>query len=448
MKRLSCGIILFAIILNCHALALAEEDILTIAVMTASDAMNLPAEEAFFKRYPNAVIEYHLYTEEQLNTMLIAGTIEFDLAILPYQTMLNMAKKGYLASVEQVLEKDGYPDQLIDLSDLLTIEGWVFALPVSIAQQFWIWDADIATQAGVSMPEADAWTWADYAECAKEFPKDTDDDGKADTYLMYGSCLPAYPAFRNVNLNMFTQYAAQYTDFEMFAEQYLDLFRENITGDALLDMASDTDAASQVLIQEASASNPIDILDNSAADEQSDSITISQADEQSGYRFLTPPLLDKNNVSYVGSMSVCGVLKQAKRADLAAAFLQGMVLEDALDYGTFAANEQLVSREAPEYMYFDENGSFAPNFTNQDNALVYRISAGRNIPIISFVYSQTAFAKSQDFRAKLSIDTFLMGRDFYDSAWSYFQEWYYGRIDDAELIRNMQYLFGIAGGIR
>ena len=85
---------------------------------------------------------------------------------------------------------------------------------------------------------------------------------------------------------------------------------------------------------------------------------------------------------------------------------------------------------------------------NQNNALVYRVSAGRNISVISFVYSKAAFAKSQDFREKLSIDTFLMGRDFYDSAWSYFQAWYYGHIDDVELIRNMQYLFGIAGGIR
>lgn len=448
MKRLFCGIILLVTLLNCHAFALAEEDILTIAVVTASDAMNLPAEEAFFKRYPSTVIEYRLYTEEQLNTMLIAGTPEFDLAILPYQTLLNMAKKGYLAPVDQVLEQNGYPSQLIDLSDLLTIDDWVFALPVSVAQQFWIWNEDIAAQIGVSMPEADAWTWADYAEFSREFPYDADGDGKADTYLMYGSCLPAYPAFHNVNLNMFTQYAAQFTDFDAFGEQYLDLFRENITGEALLDMENDSEAASEIMIQEASASNPIDILSSSLPDEQADSMSFSQTDEQSGYRFLTPPLLDKNNVSYVGSMSACGMLKQAGRADLAAAFLQGMVSEDALDYGTFAVSEQLVSCEAPEYMYFDENGSFAPNFTNQDDALVYQVSAGRNIPVISFVYSKAAFAKSQDFREKLSIDTFLMGRDFYDSAWAYFQEWYYGHIDDAELIQNMQYLFGVARGIR
>ena len=438
MKRIICGIIVSAILLNCHIFALAEDDVLTIAVVTESDAMNLPAEEAFFKRHPNAVIEYHLYTEEQLNTMLITGTSEFDLAILPYQIMLNMAKKGYLTSLDQVLEQDDYPVQLIDLSDLLTIDDWVFALPVSVAQQFWIWDEEIAAQIGISMPEEDAWTWADYAEYAKNFPQDTDSDGKADTYLMYGSCLPAYPAFHNVNLNMFTQYAARSTDFEAFGERYLELFKETLTSDALLDMEDNSDVAPEVLIREASADNPIGIMTES----------LVEVEEQSGYRFLTPPLLDDNDISYVGSMSACGILKHAKREDLASSFLQGMVSEDALAYSTFSLDTQLVSKERPKYAYFDESGSFAPNFVNQNNARSYRVAAGRNIPVISFLYSQEAFEKSQVFREKLSVDTFLMGRDFYDSAWANFQEWYYGHIDDAELVQNMQYLFGIARGIR
>lgn len=448
MKRIICGILVFVALLNSPVFALAENDVLTIAVVAASDALNLPAEEAFFKRFPNAVIEYRLYTEEQLNTTLIAGTPEFDLAILPYPLLLNMAKKGYLAPVDSALGSSGYPSQLLDLSDLLTLDDRVFALPVSVAQTFWIWDADAAALIGLSMPEADAWTWADYAEYAKKLPQDADGDGNADTYLMYGSCLPAYPAFHNVNLNMFTQYAAQFSDFEAFGDQYLDLFREIITGDALLDMSAPSDAASEVLIREASAANPIDILNLSLADDSSESIQFSQTGEQSGYRFLPPPLLDESSPRYAGSMTACGMLKHARREDLASAFLQGMVSEDALDYGTFAGDDQLVSSEPPKHLYFDESGSFAPAFTNQDHALAYRVSAGRSIPVVSFAYSRAAFAKSQKFREKLSVDTFLMGRDFYDSAWSYLQEWYNGHIDDAALVQRMQYLFGVARGIR
>lgn len=236
MKRIFYGIMVAILLLHCCVFALAEEEVLTIAVLYSSDAENLPAEEAFFKRYPNAVIEYRLYTEEQLNTMLMTGTAEFDLAILPYQNMLNMAKKGYLTSINEVLGQDEYPEQLVDWSNLLTIDDWIFALPVSVAQQFWIWDENVATKAGLSMPEGNMWTWEDYANYATKLPKDTDGDGIADVYLMYGSYLLEYPLFRKVNLNMFTQYTVHFTDFDVFGAQYLDLFKEVLTGDALLDI--------------------------------------------------------------------------------------------------------------------------------------------------------------------------------------------------------------------
>lgn len=434
MKRIFCGIMVAILLLHCCMFALAEEEVLTIAVLYSSDAENLPAEEAFFKRYPNAVIEYRLYTEEQLNTMLMTGTAEFDLAILSYQNMLNMAKKGYLTSINEVLGQDKYPEQLVDWSNLLTIDDWIFALPVSVAQQFWVWDENVATKAGLSMPEGNMWTWEDYANYATKLPKDTDGDGIADAYLMYGSCLLEYPLFRKVNLNMFTQYTAHFTDFDVFGAQYLDLFKEVLTSDALLDMEDNSDA--EVVLRVTSNDNPIYVLDGT--------LTV----DSSGWRFLPPPLLDANDVAYAGTMSACGMLKQVGQKELATAFLQGMVSEERLKYCTFANAEQFISQKRPTYMYFDANGEFSPQFVEQNDAQVYRVSAGRNIPTISFLYSEEAYEKSQEFREKLSINTFMLGRDFYDSAWANFQEWYLGNINDAQLIQNMDYLFGVANGIR
>ena len=367
--------------------------------------------------------------------MLITGTTEFDMAILPYQTLLNMAKKGLLAPVSQAIDQSAYPDQLIDMSELLTIDDWVFALPMNIAQTFWIWDESIAAQAGISYPEEAAWSWEDYAELANQFPRDADGDGMADIYLMYGSYLPAYPAFESVNLNMFTQYAAQQSDFAAFAEQYLELFREILVSDALLNINEDTGSFC-VLIQEASADTPLDIMNGSLVE------------EQGGFRFLAPPLLDSRNIQYAGSMSACAMMKNADRNDLAAAFLRAMISEDALHYGVFRKNTRLISRNPPKQMYFDENGDFEPVFMEQDGRNAYRVAAGRDIPVISFVYSDDAFALSQDFRAKLTIDTFLMGRDFYDAAWANFQEWYVGHLNNEQLIEGMEYLFGIARGQR
>ena len=434
MKRVF-GWLLILALLSCSFTAGAENDMLVIAVLQESDAMNLPAEEAFFKQYPSAMIEYRLYTEEQLNTMLITGTKEFDMAILPYPTLFNMAKKGLLAPVNQSINQSTYPDQLIDLSGLLTIDDWVFALPMSIAQPFWIWNESIAAPAGVSYPEKAAWSWVDYAELANQFPKDVDGDGMVDTYLMYGSYLPAYPAFESVNLNMFTQYAAQHSDFDSFAEQYLELFREILVSDALMNIKEDTGSFC-VLIQEASADNPLDILDGALVE------------ELGGYRFLAPPLLDPENIRYAGSMSACAMMKNADRDDLAAAFLRAMISEDALHYGVFRQNNRLISRKPPKQMYFDENGDFAPVFMERDGRIAYRVAAGRDIPVISFIYSDDAFALSQDFREKLIIDTFLMGRDFYDAAWANFQEWYVGHLNNEQLTEAMAYLFGIARGQR
>lgn len=53
MKRIFCGIMVAILLLHCCMFALAEEEVLTIAVTSSSDARNLPAEEAFFKRYPD-----------------------------------------------------------------------------------------------------------------------------------------------------------------------------------------------------------------------------------------------------------------------------------------------------------------------------------------------------------------------------------------------------------
>lgn len=184
MNKLLSGILVLVLVFFCCSVTgFAENETLVIAVVQSTDAMNIPVEEAFFKAYPNASIEYHLYTENQLNTMLITNTSEFDLVILPYPNLLNMAKKGYLVPMEQILGLRDYPESLIDLSDILTLGSEVFALPVSIAQQFWIWDANIAEQIGISYP-ADAWIWADYIEIAKCFPKDINGDGRRESYLM------------------------------------------------------------------------------------------------------------------------------------------------------------------------------------------------------------------------------------------------------------------------
>ena len=447
MKKLICAVMTFALLMHCvvfSSFASAEENVLKIAVISESYAQNLTLEEAFFESNPNATIEYRLYTEEQFNVMMLTGKMGCDLVILPYNYALNLAEKGHLTPVDQALGLDGYPEQLLDVSQLLTTEAGIFGLPVHVWQTCWVWDISAGKKAGIDMPQND-WTWADYAACARNFPKDIDGDGKADVYLMRGGCLSAYPAFQNVNTGLFEQYVGAYDEFDTFAEKYLPLFREILVSDALL--ALDDTSGAAAVIQGKYSGNPIALID--ADIERSDTFAVTMYIEgQEGYRFVTPPLLDAGNVAYKGNMSVCAMPKSAANKDLAKAFLRAMISDRALDYAFFGKDEFLVGKNPPKYAYIDDEGRFFPQFEAQGKANIYRVSAGRDIPVLSFAYSDEAYALAQDFREKLSIDTIPMSRDFYDAAWTYFQDWYLGSMSDEELTRNMQYLFALAKGVR
>ena len=115
--------------------AVAENDTqrLVIAVTSEEDAYNLPIEEAFFQENPNITIEYRLYSEEQLNSILMTNQADFDIVILNYQTLLGMAERDYLLTLDQI-GLETYPEELLDVSGLLTYNEKLFALPSSINQ--------------------------------------------------------------------------------------------------------------------------------------------------------------------------------------------------------------------------------------------------------------------------------------------------------------------------
>lgn len=446
MKRIF-ALLLSLVLLSALIPAQAEaESSLIIGVVSQTDAWNVVLEEAFFETHPDVTIEYRLYTEEQLNALMLTGESDLDLVILPYATLLNMAQKGYLASVYEALGQDTYPEQLLDYSELLTCNGELFALPVSVSQSFWIWDNQVAAKIGIEMPDADSWTWDAYAELARKLPckvETKDGEDEPDVYLMQGAKVMSYPEFSNVNLGMFKQYAAQYTDFDLFAEKYLDLFREIICNDALLSMQSDE---GQVLLMQAASDTPLHVLSYEFPYVyETDTITVQMTiDEMDGYRLLPPAKLDENQQTYAGTMTACSVLKTAPHDDLAAAFIQSMISPKALEYALLHNEDHLVGHELPTFYYFDMNSSTMPVFTIQNETSVYRVTAGREILISEFMYSREAFEKAQEYRSKLAINTVLLSRDFYDAAWSNLSEWYGGRMTDAELIDAMNFLFGMA----
>lgn len=107
-----------------------------IAVDSEESALNLSVEEAFFKGNPNVTIEYRLYSPKQLNSVLMSNQADFDMIITGYAGLMDMVEKDYLLTLDQI-GMETYPAKLLDVSELLTYNGKLFALPISIRQEAW-----------------------------------------------------------------------------------------------------------------------------------------------------------------------------------------------------------------------------------------------------------------------------------------------------------------------
>lgn len=158
MKKICSAVLCLALMLSFVSPCCAEENTLVIAILNEYQAMNLSTEEAFFASHPDATIEYRIISQDKLSAALLSGAYDFDLSILPYQNALNMAKKGYFVSVSEQLEIDGYPENLLDVSSLLTCDDEVFGLPLSISQAFMSWNNAVAEMANLEYPDMSSWS--------------------------------------------------------------------------------------------------------------------------------------------------------------------------------------------------------------------------------------------------------------------------------------------------
>ena len=429
MKRLIVFMLVFSFFIptNAHM----EKHSLKIIVTNENDSLNYQIEEAFFMFHPDTDIEYILYTEDQLFSHLLAGTTDADLVILPYHILVSMEEKGYLAYLDDAAGLTSYPEQMIDISTWLTKNDKLFALPVSISQNSWYWNEKAGESIGLEYPGDGAWSWEDYAKLADQFPYDSDQDGKADTYIMYGSSNNTYPALKNANIEMLVQYLVSYQEFDTFRQKYLDLFRQIVVDDALLNINTQSTNKQQVLLG-VNGYNPIASVDHTSI-------------EDDGYiLFMPPPTLDGKDGPYFGYLNACAILKNAVSPDLAADYIRVMASEEALNYTVFGLYDNMLSKALPEAEYYIDDDSLLPVFISEGSFPVYRISSDRPLMMIEFTQSEKAFEIAQRYRSKLIVNAFPFGRDFYDAAFAAVQEWIYGNIDDDGLTERMNFLLGIA----
>lgn len=399
-----------------------EEERLIIAIGEASDALQLNAEEAFFRVHPNGVIEYRLYdSREQFEAMLMTNP-DFDVAIVKDYMVSIMAKKDYLQPMDE-LGINEYPQTLLDYEEELSYDGKLMGLPESVSQTYWTWNASAARKAGLKKPVTDGvWTWQEYLELARQLPKDTDGDGEPDVYLMYGTGLMTYPELQNVDVGILESYIDRYPEeMERFWTDYFDIFKELMMSEALLN-GEEAYGKKQVLI----AQSPLTPI------EQMDSV-------------LPMPVFDEVDCGQLGRISAWVVNKNATHMELAADFMKAYTLESTHAIAVDEYETNLVSRNKPPYRVKNVK-NILPTFEVKNGIRVAEVRAGRNIWKVSF--SSSGFVSSQKYRENFAVEKITStpgGRaDFYGTLWTYLHDWTVGNITEQEMQEGINYLVNMA----
>lgn len=455
------------------ATAEKTEQRLVIAITSEEDALNLPIEEAFFKNNPNVTIEYRLYSSNQLNSLLMTNQADFDIIISGYTRMMDMAEKDYLLTLDQI-GLEAYPAELLDVSELLTYNGKMFALPISIGQEAWFIHYELSEQNNIEYPAKDGvWTWDDYLEFSKQFPLTFGENGEKNLYMMTGTSLLDFPSLQNIQIDMFLNCLKLYpNDIERFFTDYFPTFRQTLKSDALLPMELDesrlerAERTNDLLVVTTGDDNPIVLMQSCMTREgylntlelmHDPNLTFSgdgPTEEEivneilpslNSWMLLPVPLFDKNDVRYLGYMTACGIMKNAEHKELAAKFIETMYSQEALDVGVVMGETAFIGRECPRQLILDKY-AYYPVFMDENGTQVYTVEAGRSFNYIPFtsMYAEHMYYEAQEYRSHLAVTRFHAQRDFYNAVWSYLQEWYLGHISDAELQESVTYLVEMA----
>lgn len=471
MRRLL--IILLCLTMLIPALPVTAEEEpqrLIIAVDSEESALNLSVEEAFFKGNPNVTIEYRLYSPKQLNSVLMTNQADFDMVISDYATLMDVAEKDYLLPLDQI-GLETYPEKLLNVSELLTYNGKLFALPISIQQEAWFIHYELSEQNNIEYPAKDGvWTWDEYLEFSKKFPISFGENGEKHLYMMTGTSLLDFPSLQNIQVEMFTNYLKLYPkDIERFFTDYFPTFRQTLKSDALMPMELNEsrflreERTNDLLVVKSTEDNPIGMMQsfmvregwlNTLENLRNPNLTVEGITEEEvleilptldSWMLLPVPVFDKDDVRYLGYMTACGIMKNAEHKELAAKFIEAMYSQEALDTGVLTGEAAFMGRQCPSQLIIDKY-AYYPVFTDEDGTQVYTVEAGRSFECWPFTsaYAEHMYYEAQEYRSHLAVTRFHAQRDFYNAVWSYLQEWYLGHISDAELQESVTYLVEMA----
>lgn len=343
MKRMFVCICVVVLAVSAFNLGFAQEaepkatTTLRIGVVSPYDANNAAFEHSWLSQYPDISIVYHLYTPEQLRTLLAANNCPVDILIVNNLFRDSLANSGLLVDLYEDGAVASWPEHYIDIKRHCEVEGRLVSLPRAMQQFFFGWSDELALMLGIEKPPVD-WSWDDLLNLAREANTDPDGDGIKDAYLFYGS-MNNRNGLANYLDDYFNQYLCQYgarADGQS-AEKLEALFamqKELLALDVLLPMGSpapvfqDNEA---ILFKFYSAQGPV----------TSNSLYFSDT------QWLPLPVIDKDQPGYIALMTFYCVLKSAPNPEAARLAMQMLAQPEYQDKG-YGKSEEIFIKDLPK----------------------------------------------------------------------------------------------------
>jgi len=171
----------------------------------------LYAKKLFQKKYPDKIIKVKQGSskviggyDKEVNKKIMAGDKDFDIFFTSYPSS-HLRNKTYYDLSDYTSLVSALKKMQSGIGKNCTYKNTVFGVPFDIAVLSWQLNENLAKKLGITVPEG-SWTLDQFYDLAKKARKDSDGDGKADTYLAeVGSRTPLI-------LNVIDQYNAMHLD--------------------------------------------------------------------------------------------------------------------------------------------------------------------------------------------------------------------------------------------
>lgn len=142
--------------------------------------------DAYKKQHPNVQIEIQQVPGAQYYQRLkiqFAAGVAPDIMQLAYDQLPSFADRNTLEPLDHLIQRDHFPvsQMFPELLPALRYRGSFYGLPRGWTTFVLYYNRDMFRKAGVPFPH-EGWTWDEFLEACRKTTRDTDGDGRLDTF--------------------------------------------------------------------------------------------------------------------------------------------------------------------------------------------------------------------------------------------------------------------------